>query len=45
VAGTATGRFSTPEQIAELAVFLASDLAANVTGSEWVVDGGLLPAL
>ena len=45
LAGSATGRFSTPEQIADLVVLLASDLTANVTGSEWVADGGLLPTL
>ena len=45
LAGSATGEFSTPEQIADLVVLLASDLTANVTGSEWVVDGGLLPTL
>lgn len=45
LAGSATGRFSTPDQIADIVVLLASDLTANVTGSEWVVDGGLLPTL
>jgi NAD(P)-dependent dehydrogenase (short-subunit alcohol dehydrogenase family) len=39
------GRIATPEEIAEVAVFLASDKAAFCTGSDFVVDGGLLAAL
>lgn len=33
-------RFSTPEEIGALAVFLCSDAAANVRGVAWQVDGG-----
>ena len=33
-------RFTTPEQIAELAVFLCSAAADNVLGVAWNVDGG-----
>jgi NAD(P)-dependent dehydrogenase (short-subunit alcohol dehydrogenase family) len=40
--GFATGRFSTPEDVASLVVFLASDRAGNVTGSNYVIDGGLI---
>jgi glucose 1-dehydrogenase len=36
------GRLGTPEDVASLAAFLASDEAAYVTGSTYVVDGGLL---
>jgi NAD(P)-dependent dehydrogenase (short-subunit alcohol dehydrogenase family) len=41
----ATGRFSTPEQVADLIVFLASDLTANITGVDYVIDGGLIQTL
>jgi NAD(P)-dependent dehydrogenase (short-subunit alcohol dehydrogenase family) len=39
--GFATGRFSTPEEVATLVVLLASSRTANVTGSNHVIDGGL----
>ena len=35
------GRFGTPEDIAGAVIFLASPLAAYVTGHHLVVDGGL----
>jgi NAD(P)-dependent dehydrogenase (short-subunit alcohol dehydrogenase family) len=38
--GTALGRLGTPEEVAGVAVFLASDLASYVTGSHVVVNGG-----
>ena len=34
------GRFGKPEEIGYLAAFLASDEAAYITGSEFVIDGG-----
>ena len=37
----ATGRFTTPEEIADLIVFLASIRASNVTGANYIIDGGL----
>jgi NAD(P)-dependent dehydrogenase (short-subunit alcohol dehydrogenase family) len=45
IGGLATGRFTTPEQVADLVLFLASARAGNVTGSNFVVDGGLLKTL
>jgi NAD(P)-dependent dehydrogenase (short-subunit alcohol dehydrogenase family) len=38
----ATGRFTTPEEVATLVTMLASDRIANVTGANYVVDGGLV---
>ena len=40
--GIPTGRFTTPEEVATLIVLLASDRTANVTGSNYVIDGGLI---
>ena len=40
-----TGRFSYPREVAELALFLCSARAANITGSSFVVDGGLTALL
>jgi NAD(P)-dependent dehydrogenase (short-subunit alcohol dehydrogenase family) len=38
----ATGRFSTPEEVATLVTMLASERMANVTGVNYVIDGGLI---
>ena len=42
VADSATGRFSTPREVAELVGFLASDRARNITGAGFRIDGGLI---
>ena len=36
------GRMGQPEEIAEMALYLASDAAAYVTGSTLFIDGGLM---
>jgi NAD(P)-dependent dehydrogenase (short-subunit alcohol dehydrogenase family) len=41
-AGIATGRFSTPDEVATLVALLASPRTANVTGANVVIDGGLV---
>ncbi len=40
-----TGRFTTPQEVADLVVFLASGRAGNVTGADFVIDGGLTQTL
>ncbi len=35
-----TGRYTTPDEIANMVLFLCSDLAGNITGGQFVVDGG-----
>ena len=42
VADTPLRRFGTPQEVAAIAVLLASDESAYITGSEFHVDGGLL---
>ena len=42
VADTPMRRFGRPEEIASLAVLLASDEAAYMTGTELTIDGGIL---
>jgi NAD(P)-dependent dehydrogenase (short-subunit alcohol dehydrogenase family) len=42
IGGFATGRFTTPEEVATLVVLLASQRTANVTGANYVIDGGLI---
>lgn len=42
-AKTMTGELNTVEQVAELAVLLASDLGAGFTGAQLSVDGGIAP--
>jgi NAD(P)-dependent dehydrogenase (short-subunit alcohol dehydrogenase family) len=43
--GSVTGRFSTPQEVADLVVFLASGRAGNTTGADFVIDGGLVQTL
>ncbi len=45
VAGTATGRFSRPTEVADLVVMLASPNIGNITGTDVLIDGGLVTTL
>ena len=40
-----TGRFTTPEEVATLVTLLASPRTANVTGSNYIIDGGLVKTM
>lgn len=44
-AGMVTGRFSTPEEVADLVLFLSSARAANITGADFVIDGGMVTTI
>jgi NAD(P)-dependent dehydrogenase (short-subunit alcohol dehydrogenase family) len=37
-----TGRFTQPHEVADLVLLLASDRTGNVTGADFVIDGGLI---
>jgi NAD(P)-dependent dehydrogenase (short-subunit alcohol dehydrogenase family) len=45
IASMPTGRFTTPEEVATLVAVLASPLTGNVTGSNYVIDGGLVKTM
>jgi NAD(P)-dependent dehydrogenase (short-subunit alcohol dehydrogenase family) len=44
-AASVTGRFTQPAEVGRLVAFLAGDAAANVTGADFTVDGGLITTL
>jgi NAD(P)-dependent dehydrogenase (short-subunit alcohol dehydrogenase family) len=45
VSGTATGRFTRPEEVADLVVMLASSNAGNITGADVLIDGGMVTTM
>jgi NAD(P)-dependent dehydrogenase (short-subunit alcohol dehydrogenase family) len=40
-----TGRFTTPEEVATLVALLSLPRTGNVTGSNYVIDGGLVKTI
>ncbi|MEV6839656.1 oxidoreductase [Streptomyces sp. NPDC051133] len=43
--GISTGRVTEAHEVADLALFLASPLAGNITGAEFTIDGGQVKTL
>jgi NAD(P)-dependent dehydrogenase (short-subunit alcohol dehydrogenase family) len=45
IGGFASGRFTTPEEVATLIMVLASERLGNVTGANYIIDGGLIKTI
>lgn len=45
VAGTPTGRFTRPDEVAQVVLMLASGGAGNITGCDVLIDGGMVATL
>jgi NAD(P)-dependent dehydrogenase (short-subunit alcohol dehydrogenase family) len=45
VAGTPAERFAHPGEVAELVLFLASGTIGNITGTDVLIDGGMVTTL
>ncbi|MGZ0153601.1 SDR family NAD(P)-dependent oxidoreductase [Kribbella sp. WER1] len=44
-AQSVTGRFTRPDEVADLVLLLASERSANITGADFVIDGGLVTTI
>lgn len=44
-AAMVTGRFTRPEEVADLVLLLASERTGNVTGAEFTIDGGMIDTI
>jgi len=44
-AQASTGRFTHPQEVADVVLLLASDRAGNITGTDVLIDGGLVKTL
>jgi NAD(P)-dependent dehydrogenase (short-subunit alcohol dehydrogenase family) len=42
VAGTATARFTRADEVAQVVLLLAAETAGNITGTDVIIDGGLV---
>lgn len=45
VGGTPTGRFTQPSEVAQIVLLLASGTAGNITGTDVVIDGGMITTI
>ncbi len=45
VAGTATGRFTHADEVAQVVLLLAAETAGNITGTDVIIDGGLVSTI